>query len=77
MVAGRRPIPAPYQYARNDGHTLRTEKSRNFIHHSCVMISTDNKTVVSYINKQGGTHSPNLCIEVWEILSVRAWNTMS
>ena len=25
-------------------------------------------TVVSYINKQGGTHSPNLCIEVSEIL---------
>ena len=33
------------------------------------MISTDNATVVSYINKQGGTHSPNLCVEVWEILS--------
>ena len=32
------------------------------------MISTDNTTVVSYINKQGGTHSPNLCIEVWKIL---------
>ena len=32
------------------------------------MISTDSITVVSYINKKGGTHSPNLCIEVWEIL---------
>ena len=32
------------------------------------MISTDNTTVVSYINKQGGTHPPILCIEVWEIL---------
>ena len=42
-----------------------------YIHHSCVMISTDNTTVVSYINKQGGTHSPNLCIEVWEILHWR------
>ena len=30
-----------------------------FIHHSCVMISMDNITVVSYINRQGGTHSPN------------------
>ena len=38
------------------------------IHHSCVMFSTDNTTVVSYINKQGGTHSPNLCVEVWNIL---------
>ena len=41
-----------------------------FIHHSCIMISTDNTTVISYINKQGGTHSPNLCVEVWEILSL-------
>ena len=32
------------------------------------MISTHNTTVVSYINKQGGTHSPNLCVEVWKIL---------
>ena len=32
------------------------------------MFSTDKKTLVSYINKQGGTHSPNLCLEVWEIL---------
>ena len=32
------------------------------------MLSTGNTTVVLYINKQGGTHSPNLCIEVWEIL---------
>ena len=39
-----------------------------YIHRSCVMISTDNTTVVSYINKQEGTHSPDLCIEVWEIL---------
>ena len=33
-------------------------------------IMTDNSTSVSYINKQGGTHSPmwnKLTIEVWEI----------
>ena len=39
-----------------------------YIHHSCVMISTNNTTVVSYINKQGRTPSPNLCVEVWKIL---------
>ena len=65
----RRPIPAPYQYVRNDGHTLALKQAITFIHHSCIMISTDNTMVVSYINKQGGTHSPNLCVEVWEILS--------
>ena len=32
------------------------------------MISTDITKLVSYIKKQGGTHSPNLCVEVWEVL---------
>ena len=48
---------------------LALKQAKIFIHHSCIMISTDNTTVVSYINKQGGTHSPNLCVEVWKILS--------
>ena len=43
-------------------------KSLKYIHHSCVMTSTDHTTVVSYINQQGGTHSPNLCVHVWKIL---------
>ena len=30
------------------------------INHSCVMFATDNTTVTSYINKQGGTYYPNL-----------------
>ena len=48
---------------------LALKQAITFIHHSCIMISADNTTVVSYINKQGGTHSPNLCVEVWEILN--------
>ena len=43
-------------------------RALKYIHHSCVMISIDNTTVVSYINKEGGTHSPNLCVEVWKFL---------
>ena len=43
-------------------------KTLKYIRHSCVMISTDNTTVVSYINKQGGTHSPDLSVQVWKIL---------
>ena len=61
-------IPAPYQHVGNNGHSFRTYKALKYIYHSCVMISTDNTIVVSYINKQGGTHSPNLCVEVWKIL---------
>ena len=63
-----RPVPAQYQHFGNNGHSFRTDKSLKYIHLSCVMISTDNTTLVSYINKQGGTHSPNLCVEVWKIL---------
>ncbi|MES9883340.1 MAG: reverse transcriptase domain-containing protein [Sedimenticola sp.] len=33
-----------------------------------VMISTDNTTVVSYLQKQGGTHSVSLCLQTREIL---------
>ena len=65
----RKPIPAPYQYVRNDGHTISTETSQNiyspFLHHDIHR----QHNVVSYINKQGGTHSPNLCVEVWKILN--------
>ena len=43
-------------------------KALKYICHSCVMISTDNTTAVSYINNQGGTLSPNLFVEVWKIL---------
>ena len=34
------------------------KKAIIYIDHSCVMISTDNTTVVSYINKQGGMGDP-------------------
>jgi hypothetical protein len=31
-----------------------------------VLIRLDNSTVVRYINKQGGTHSPQLCMRTWK-----------
>ena len=33
-----------------------------------VMVQSDNSTVVSYINRQGGTHSPQLCFQTWDLL---------
>ena len=36
-----------------------------------VLVSSDNSTVVSYINKEGGTHSFKMCALVWRIL---AWS---
>ena len=34
-----------------------------------VLIATDNSTVVAYINKQGGTHSAEMCTLVWKIMT--------
>ena len=45
------------------------EKAITYIHQSCVMISRDNTTVVSYINRQGRTHSPNLCLKDPKLVS--------
>ena len=38
------------------------------VNNTTVMIATDNSSVVAYLRKQGGTHSPSLCMEVWETL---------
>ena len=65
----RKPIPAPYQYVRNDGHTISTETSQNsyspFLHHD---IHRQHNGGLIY-QQTGGTHSPNLCVEVWKILN--------
>ena len=34
-----------------------------------VLIATDNSTVVAYINKQGGTHSAEMCAHLWKIMT--------
>ena len=62
----RRPIPAPYQYVRNNGQLFHTEEShkiyspflRHYIYqqYNCGLLYRQTK------------HSPNLCIEVREIL---------
>ena len=36
-----------------------------------MLVSSDNSTVVSYINKEGGTHSFEMCALMWRIL---AWS---
>ena len=34
-----------------------------------VLVATDNLTVVAYINKQGGTHSAEMCALLWKIMT--------
>ena len=34
-----------------------------------MLVATDNSTVVAYINKQGGTHSAEMCALLWRIMT--------
>ena len=34
-----------------------------------VIVATDNSTVVAYINKQGGSHSAEMCALLWKIMT--------
>ena len=34
-----------------------------------VLVATDNSTVIAYINKQGGTHSAEMCALLWKIMT--------
>ena len=34
-----------------------------------VLVATDNSTVVAYTNKQGGTHSEEMCALLWKIMT--------
>ena len=48
---------------------LALKSFQNRILDKRVLIATDNATVVSYLNKQGGTHSWDMCLLVWRILA--------
>ncbi|MCG7869756.1 MAG: hypothetical protein JAY74_25725 [Candidatus Thiodiazotropha taylori] len=47
---------------------LALKQCHQYVTNSTVLIATDNSSVVSYLKKQGGTHSPSLCMEVWDTL---------
>ena len=47
---------------------LARQHFQNHIYNSCVMVASDNSSVVAYLKKQGGTYSSYLCRLVWELL---------
>ena len=59
------PISSTHQHPRNEGYSSSSQRVPS---NSSVMIATDNSSVVAYLQKEGGTHSPTLCVEVWETL---------
>ena len=52
----------------SSGPFLALQHFQSGIYNSCVMVASDNSSVVAYLKKQGGTHSPSLCMLVWELL---------
>ena len=66
----RRPIPAPYQCARDESNFSLSNTSDSQGKEFHLLVSTDNTTVVAYIRHQGGTHSTVLPEEVWNILNL-------
>ena len=47
---------------------LALQHFQSHIYNSCVMVASDNSSVVAYLKKQRGAHSPSLCMLVWELL---------
>ena len=48
---------------------LALQHFQNLLKNKVVLLSTDNSTVATYINKQGGTKSVDLCALTWRILT--------
>ena len=56
--------------------SLSLTRAIPIVKNSTVLVSTDNTTVVAYLKRQGGTHSPDLCVEVWGILNMCLQNNI-
>ena len=49
--------------------SLALQRFRDQCQNQTVLVATDNSTVVAYINKQGGTHSAEMCTLLWKIMT--------
>ena len=49
--------------------SLALQRFKDQCQNQTVLVATDNSTVVAYINKQGGTHSAEMCALLWKILT--------
>ena len=49
--------------------SLALQRFKDQCQNQTVLVATDNSTVVAYINKEGGTHSAEMCALLWKIIT--------
>ena len=49
--------------------SLALKRFKDQCQNQIVLVATDNSTIVAYINKQGGTHSAEMCALLWKIMT--------
>ena len=49
--------------------SLALQKFKDQFQNQTVLVATDNSNVVAYINKQGGTHSAEMCALLWKFMT--------
>ena len=49
--------------------SLALKRFKDQYQNQTVLVAADNSTVVAYINKQGGTHSAEMCPLLWKIMT--------
>ena len=49
--------------------SLALQSFKDQCQNQTVLVAMDNSTVVAYINKQGGTHSAEMCALLWKIMT--------
>ena len=49
--------------------SLGLQRFKDKCQNQTVLVATDSSTVVAYINKQGGTHSAEMCALLWKIMT--------
>ena len=65
----RRGKKATHKCSRIEGGLPGPSKLQGPMSNQTVLVATDNSTVVAYINKQGGTHSAEMCALLWKIMT--------
>ena len=48
---------------------LAIRSFQSYLLNKRVLVASDNATVVSYLNKQGGTHSLEMCLMIWRLMA--------